>query len=1099
VILRVQAFRIITILAIWSTAAAVIPSTAAAAGASGAPLSSVSIPPVTASRPGTVTGTVVDSHGQALAGVCVTASRAVAGASPDGRAAVTSADGTFMITGLRAGLYRLRYRTCVTEPGKAGSARAAALGPGPLLAPAVASRGYVADGRVTMLGRVTLSAGAASPVSVLPPRPSVRSVTVAQLRRRSGQRHLGGIAGRVLGPHGRPVKGLCFNVDFPGGSFGAAIAADGRYSTGKVLPPGSYTVDFTSACASPDGVASANWATEWFRGHLRQSEANPVTVKAGKITRGIGGVMRPGGVIAGTVTGKAGRGLAKVCVVLVSAKGAFVQQVATPRSGRYRFQGIDPGRYGVGFFPNCGLATSRYLPQWWPGTKELTKRGLIKTGIGTVRTRVDARLVQSGAITGTVRFRNRHGAPLKGICVDVTPTGHPEAEDFFAATKANGTYSIGGLPAGRYAVSFSPGCDNNGNYLSQNYPHSVTVRLAHVTTGINAYLRPGGIISGTVTAKFNGARLRGICVATDDGFSIAETGPDGAYSINQISPGETQVQFWNCANPGNFAPQVYPNQLDPAKAVSIKVGPGQVVKGIDAALAPGATISGAVTLTSGGQPSRVCVDADPVRFFGNLGGSEATTRHGGYAIKNLPPGTYQVQYRSCGGPNIGNAWFRAPGQVTEDQSRADQLRLALGQAVTGVDAVVQLGASISGWIYGPSKLQGSLVCPVFSDARTGLIVNDLFAAAVGEGFTIFGFAPGRYLVEFFPCEGQNLAVQWYDRVTRPGKATPVVVRSGHTVRKVNAWLTAGGSITGRVVSKLSGKPLGGICVVATGVGRPAEEEFGGTNAAGKYVITGLTGGTYRLLFSSCGPVGVIPVRRQRVVRVTAAKTVAGPNVALVTVREGAISGRISAAGSPAVPVANACVDFLSATGGSVEEFSNGTVATGTRGRYEIGGLIPGKYKIFAGDPNCDTDPGGLVPQWYLGTSQESKATVVTVTAGRTTGSINITMQRDGSISGIVTGPKPAGKALAGICLQITSVKPGATPYLAETTSPSGDYHTGPLPPGKYLVEFESGCGASGFAPQWWHGAKTMKSATPVVVQAGRNTAGVSAIMTQTAG
>jgi hypothetical protein len=815
-------------------------------------------------------------------------------------------------------------------------------------------------------------------------------------------------------------------------------------------------------------------------------------VKAGKITRDVGGVMRPGGVITGTVTGRAGHGQRGVCVVVLNARGSFVQQLTTPRDGRYKVQGLDPGRYNLGFFPDCGHGKNGYLTQWWPGTAKPAKRGLIRTGIGTVRTHVDARLVLGGTISGTVRFRNSHGQPLKGICVDATPSGQPDGMDSLVSTNPQGKYRISVLTAGRYALNFSPGCNNNGNYLGQNYPHAVTVAVAQVKRGINAYLQPGAVITGTVTAKSGGAKLRGICVTASDGFSFGVTGPDGTYAIDQLSTGQTQVQFFNCANSGNFAPQIYPGQLDPAKAVSVKVRSGQVVKGINAAMAAGATISGSIALTSGGTPSKVCVEADPVQEGGNLGGSLAVTDHGGYVINNLPPGVYQVQYLSCGGPNIGDALFSSPGHVTQDPTHADQINLPVGGVVSGVDATVQLGGSISGWIYGPAKHQGSFVCEIISDARTGLIANDEFGVPLGDGFTLFGFAPGRYLVEFYPCGDPDLAPQWFDRATRPGLATPVLVRAGHITRKVTAHLIVGGSISGRVVSKLTGKPLAGVCVTATGVNQPTEG-FGGTNQSGKYVVTGLNSGAYRLIFSSCGPTGVVPLR-SGVVRATAGKTVAAPKAAVVPVKEGAISGRVSAAGSPPALVADACVDAISVDRGSLGGFDDGFGATGARGRYQITDLVPGRYKIFLGDQFCTTDPGGLVPQWFRGASQLAKATTVTVRAGRTTRSIDVALQRDGSISGTVTGPKPGRRPLGGVCVQVMPVAPRTTPTLAESTAANGEYRTGPLLPGRYLVEFESGCGATGFKTQWWRGATSMKSATPVTVRAGIGTKGVSASM-----
>jgi hypothetical protein len=245
---RVLAFRAIAVLAAGSAAACAIPGSAAMAGkAPRTALMSVPAVSLTAAGPGTLTGTVINSHGQAVAGVCVTATAAT---EPDAgnRTALTSADGLFMIADLRAGRYRLRYRDCLTGPGQLGGSRAAALGPGPLTAPVAATGAYVTGGHVSMLGRITLRSAAANQAAPRPVRPGARTFTAAQLRHRFAGRKLGGVAGRVLGPHGRPVKGLCFHINFRGGSEGGPVGADGRYHTRKSLPPGTYTVDFNTVC-----------------------------------------------------------------------------------------------------------------------------------------------------------------------------------------------------------------------------------------------------------------------------------------------------------------------------------------------------------------------------------------------------------------------------------------------------------------------------------------------------------------------------------------------------------------------------------------------------------------------------------------------------------------------------------------------------------------------------------------------------------------------------------------------------------------------------------------------------------------------------------
>jgi hypothetical protein len=1002
----------------------------------------------------------------------------------------------FMITDLPAGSYLLRYRRCLTPTGQIVKSRAAMLMPGARMASVPSSRGYVTSGHVTTLGRVAVSRPVSGWIAGMPARPKVTQLTAAQSRDHFRKQGFGGIAGTVLGPHGRHIKGLCFGIYYRGAIFGGPIGADGRYNTGKYLPPGKVAVGFNAVCGSLFGTAAANWAPEWYHGKFSLSAANTVVIKAGKTARGIGGIMRRGGVISGRVTGHTGRGLGGVCVVAVTHKGYFVQQVTTPRDGRYRFQGFDPGRYAIGFFPNCGRE-SVYLPQWWPGKASETSAGAIRTGFGTARTHVDARMVVGGTISGVVKFRNRHGRPVKGICVDALLPTRIFGSDYFAASNAKGEYAIRGLPAGRYSVYFSTGCNNNGNYLSQQYPHNVTVHVARVTGHINAYLQPGAIVKGTVTDKSTGARLAGICAFTADGLSAGRTAANGTYSMDQIRAGKIQVQFFNCSDHGNYAPQFYRDAQNAATAASIKVRPGQVVSGIDAALAPGATVSGTITLASGHTLTNVCVDAVPVSFSAALDGGSAQSNRGRYAIKNLAPGLYQVFYSSCGGPNIADSWFMQPGKVTDDQSRAGQIFVPAEGSVAGIDAALPLGGFISGWAYGPPGQQGSDVCIEISNARTGLFgyFNGFFDVPVGGGYTIFGFVPGRYLVEFSPCSGANLAFQWYKRAPRPAKATPVLVRPGHTTSNVDAWLTTGGTITGRVMSKATGKPLGGVCVLASSVNQ-LFYGFGRTNGSGKYVVTGLNSSTYRLDLMSCGKSSLAPIVTGKL-RATQGETVTAPAAAMHTYQAGAITGHVAVAGSPRNAATGACVDAIPVDSGLVGSL-DGRFGTARRGGYyRISGLVPGRYKVFIGDPFCDTDPGGLVPRWYPNTSRKSKAAVVSVAAGRVTHRISVTLQRDGSLSGTVTDPKPAGKPLSGICVLVKPVARGLTPYLAESTAPDGRYRLGPLPPGRYLVEFEARCGTTGYATQWWRGAGSMSHATPVVIRAGQSLSGIDASMTPT--
>ncbi len=1034
-----------------------------------------------------------------MAGVCVTAQPARGPAQPAGQAAVTARAGMFTISGLAPGAYRLAYHLCaapgagITWPGTA------ALSPAALLVPATPSLGFVTGGQFTRLAPVTVRAAASAASQAMPAMPAASAMrTVRPAPRPAVAARLGGISGTVLGPHGRHLRGLCFELVQHGGAQGMDLGPRGHYNSGKIFEPGRYLVQFTPQCGFEGaGSASGNWAPQWYRAAYFQSAAKPVVIRAGKITKGISAVMRPGATVSGTVTGSSGHGAAGVCVVIVSPKGTGLGQFRTGASGRYRFRGLDPGRYRIGYFPGCGDSDPD-LPQWWPGTPDETKSGLIKLGFGEHRTGIDARLVLGGSISGVIRFKSRKGHPIKGMCIVVQPPGQVFTA-FFASTGPKGTYLIRGLPAGHYSVNFGPGCGNNGNYLSQNYPHGVSVRLGHLTAHVNASLQPGAIITGTVRDKSSGKALPGICVSVDSGLILAESNRNGSYSANQIPPGKSDVAFFNCRSHGNFAPQSYDGQLNGAAARRVSFRAGKVTAGIDAAMTPGATISGTLSLasgkTSGEKLNGVCADAVPagqVRSFGTqaveFDGFFGQSSHGGgYSIENLPAGQYQVSFGTCGGPNVADQWYTSQ----RGPDAADRINVPAGGVVSPINGDLRPAGIITGLLRGPASQQGTFVCLNVTSTSTGLESFEQPLTLVGSDYAVGGLAPGSYLVEFDPCGGENLAMQWFDRAATPAGARPVRVLAGHQTGSVNAWLTTGGEITGRVVSKASGHPVAGVCAFASGISEPF---FGFTSIGpkGNYRIGGLNSGTYRITFEACGAADLLPLISSRV-HATAGRTVAGPRVAIASYRPGAISGRVR--GDSPVPAAapGVCLDAIPLAPGAVRGFGQFGTA-GFNGYYKLARLVPGRYKLFFGDPACGTDPGDLVPQWYDGKPSASAATVVTVRPGRTTRPISVLLRPDGWIAGTVTGSAPAGKALGGICVRAVPVAGTAAPFLAISGKADGHYLIGPLAPGRYRVEFVANCGVTGFATQWWAGVTSSGKATPVWVRAGRTHTGINAAM-----
>ena len=107
-----------------------------------------------------------------------------------------------------------------------------------------------------------------------------------------------------------------------------------------------------------------------------------------------------------------------------------------------------------------------------------------------------------------------------------------------------------------------------------------------------------------------------------------------------------------------------------------------------------------------------------------------------------------------------------------------------------------------------------------------------------------------------------------------------------------------------------------------------------------------------------------------------------------------------------------------------------------------------------------------------------------------TSGIDANLALDGSVTGSVTGP--GGTPLTGVCVSAVGLSRGAVPVIAVTAG--GGYTLGGLSPGRYRVEFSSGCGAVGYATQWWKNAGSAAAATVITVAADATVAGISAAL-----
>lgn len=211
-----------------------------------------------------------------------------------------------------------------------------------------------------------------------------------------------------------------------------------------------------------------------------------------------------------------------------------------------------------------------------------------------------------------------------------------------------------------------------------------------------------GTVSGLVTNE-QGSGLGGVCVAVYqdryESAAVRVTGEDGAYVINDLSPGDYKVHFNDCGPividespwPGprpmdsrpvesasDYLDEWWNDKSDFDSADSVAVNVNAVTTNIDAALALGGSVSGRVTNEQGGG---LCafVSAQAETWH------STQTTDGYYRITGLRTGDYRLQFSDCESRH-GSEWFNDKPNFES----ADLVPVVQAVETSGIDAVLSL-------------------------------------------------------------------------------------------------------------------------------------------------------------------------------------------------------------------------------------------------------------------------------------------------------------------------------------------------------------------------------------------------------------------------
>jgi hypothetical protein len=279
-----------------------------------------------------------------------------------------------------------------------------------------------------------------------------------------------------------------------------------------------------------------------------------------------------------------------------------------------------------------------------------------------------------------------------------------------ALTTAGGDYTITGLAAGEYIVAFSTPFDGTLDYITQYYKEAKTFGKSTAIdlvagehrSNIDAALSKGGEVEGHVTKAAGGA-LTGIevCAFGSEAVACATTNFGGTYRITGLPTGSFKVGFRATPSSGlNYITQFYNNKTSYTSADPIAVKAEAKNEGIDAAMATGAEIEGAVTSGETGAPSSetlVCAHGEGENE--EPGSCAETDSSGGYVIAGLPSGSYTVVFFADAPPEYYHQVFSeseaTPVKVTAPEGDALNVDAVLpglpkrivAPRVTGVGAV----------------------------------------------------------------------------------------------------------------------------------------------------------------------------------------------------------------------------------------------------------------------------------------------------------------------------------------------------------------------------------------------------------------------------
>lgn len=569
------------------------------------------------------------------------------------------------------------------------------------------------------------------------------------------------------------------------------------------------------------------------------------------------------GSIAGTITDfGTGQPVSGVCVNATTVGSGPSASATTNAVGAYTINGLPIDGYIVSVDPTCGgQSTSTYSPETYPVNPvsvSASTMNVTDVNFGLWSTNAPG----PGTISGTITD-NFTGAAIGGACVSAAnmlsgPINQEDTSVNGGATvtaNSDGSYSIGGLADGTYAITVDPTCGgtNSSPYGAMSFTAGIEISSAQenytgqdfqlqtlVPTG-TTYTPGPGSISGVVSDFGTAQGIGSVCVIaapfnspTVHGGARSVTASDGSYTISGLAAGTYVLTMDPTC--GGQSSSAYGVEIMTQLRIKVSSNPGPAIANVamQTFLAPGpGSISGTVTdasTTSG--VNGVCVSASLILGpNGYVQGNSSpaltaqTDSNGNYSITGLNFGLYSLTVDpSCGGNN--------PSTYAA-QPDLNALTVWTTQPnVTGQDFALSAGVAISGTVEDATSNAGlGDICVSAAPQPYGPQITT--TTAEDGSYTLNDLAQGvTYdLIADPTCLGKNSSNYASETLANVTITAPMAPE--------NFTLVSGGSISGEVINGVTQEGVPNACVTAfpTSLGTPTEI---GTNFDGSYSFSGIS-------------------------------------------------------------------------------------------------------------------------------------------------------------------------------------------------------------------------------------------------------------------